>query len=108
MPEMTEREVALKIAEQWLDFKFNPMVQMVPGEPDCDAVRIARQYVRAIEREHVLKVILATLAEVTSELLKRIDLSDIPAVARAEDIVGKVLSFVRQTSPIKPASEEDD
>jgi hypothetical protein len=108
MPEMTEREVALKIAEQWLDFKFSPLTEMVPGEPDCEAVVIARQYVRAIEREHMLKIILASLAEITSGMLERIDMRDIPTAARAEDIVKKVLSLVRETSPTRPASEEDD
>lgn len=99
MPEMTERELALKVAEGWLDFKFNPLVQMVPGDPDCDAAVLARQYVRAIQREHMLKVILASLAEITSGMLQRIDLRDIPSVARAEDIVNKVLDLVRKTAP---------
>jgi hypothetical protein len=46
---LTEREQAFLIAEDWLDFKMNSLVQMVPGDPDCDACVLARQYVRALE-----------------------------------------------------------
>jgi hypothetical protein len=47
---MTEREQAAIIADQWLDFKMNALTQMVPGDPDCDACVLARQFVRAAER----------------------------------------------------------
>ncbi len=43
---MTEQEQAAKIANDWLDFKMNSLVQMVPGDPDCDACVLARQYIR--------------------------------------------------------------
>jgi hypothetical protein len=43
---MTEQEQARRIAEMWLDFKMNPLTQMVPGDPDCDACVLARQYIR--------------------------------------------------------------
>jgi hypothetical protein len=46
---MTEREQALKIANMWLEGQMNPMTQMVPGDPDCDACVVARQFIRAIE-----------------------------------------------------------
>src|SRR4051812_2250496 len=43
---MTESEQAGRIASDWLNFKMNPLVQMVHGDPDCDAVVLARQYER--------------------------------------------------------------
>jgi hypothetical protein len=43
---MTEPEQALEIANRWLDFKWSPLVQMVPGDPDCDACVIARELIR--------------------------------------------------------------
>jgi hypothetical protein len=46
----SEREQAIRIANQWLDFKMNSLVQMVPGDPDCDACVVARQLLRALER----------------------------------------------------------
>lgn len=46
---MTEKEQALRIANAWLEFQMNPLTQMVPGDPDCDACVLARQYIRAIE-----------------------------------------------------------
>jgi hypothetical protein len=54
---MTEREQARMIADCWLDFQMNAFVQMVPGDPDCDACVLARQYVRALEEiEHLKKI----------------------------------------------------
>lgn len=47
---LKERDQALRIAKDWLDFKMNSLTQMIPGDPDCDACVLARQYVRAIER----------------------------------------------------------
>lgn len=44
-----ERDHAREIAEQWLDGKMNHLVQMVPGDPDCDACVLARQFVRISE-----------------------------------------------------------
>jgi hypothetical protein len=96
MQEMTEREAALKIAEDWLDFKFAQFTAMVPGEPDCDACVIARQYKNAIEQQKILKIMLASLAELTSGMLQRIDLRDIPTVAHAEDLMKKIIDHVRQ------------
>lgn len=48
---MTEREKAIKIANMWLDGRMNSLTQMVPGDPDCDACVLARQFLRAIKRE---------------------------------------------------------
>jgi hypothetical protein len=47
---MSEIEQALKIANDWLDFKMNPLVQMVNGDPDCDACVLARCFIRALDR----------------------------------------------------------
>lgn len=47
---MTEPEQALLIANMWLDFRMNSLTQMVPGDPDCDACVLARQYIRATDR----------------------------------------------------------
>lgn len=52
---MTEREQALMIADQWLDFRMNSLVQMVPGDPDCDACVLARQFVRALDEIKALR-----------------------------------------------------
>jgi hypothetical protein len=46
---VTEREQARRIAEMWLEFLMNPLTQMVPGDPDCDACVLARQFIRASE-----------------------------------------------------------
>jgi len=45
---MTEEAQAREIANRWLEFQMNPLVQMVPGDPDCDACVLARQYLRAV------------------------------------------------------------
>ena len=56
---MTEREQAYRIANDWLDGKMNALVQMVPGDPDCDAVILARQYIRLEESlRFMLKAVL--------------------------------------------------
>lgn len=52
---MTEPEQARHVAEMWLDFRMDPLTQMVPGDPDCDAVVLARQYVRLSEAYEALK-----------------------------------------------------
>jgi len=46
---MTEREQAVLIANKWLEFDMNSLTQMVPGDPDCDACVLARQFIRAVE-----------------------------------------------------------
>lgn len=46
---MNERQQAWQIGNQWLDQRMNPLTQMVPGDPDCDACVIARQYMRALD-----------------------------------------------------------
>lgn len=46
---MNEKEQAAKIANMWLDFQMNPLTQMVPGDPDCDACVLARQYLRSVD-----------------------------------------------------------
>lgn len=52
---MDEREQAIRIASDWLDFKMNSLVQMVHGDPDCDACVLARQHIRACDRIEALK-----------------------------------------------------
>jgi chromosome segregation ATPase len=50
---MNEQEQAKRVAEMWLDFDMNPLTQMIPGENDCDACVLARQYLRMCEEiEH--------------------------------------------------------
>lgn len=51
---MNEREQALQIALDWLDFRMDAFVQMVPGDPDCDACVLARQFVRLSDALQVL------------------------------------------------------
>jgi hypothetical protein len=46
---MTEREQALLTANKWLEFDMNALTQMVPGDPDCDACVLARQFIRATD-----------------------------------------------------------
>ncbi len=58
---MTEREQALKIANMWLDFKMNPLTQMVPGDPDCDACVLARQFIRL--NDAVMDAVMAAVEE---------------------------------------------
>jgi hypothetical protein len=45
-----ERQQAWKTAHAWLDGRMNSLVEMVPGDPDCDACVIARQYLRALDK----------------------------------------------------------
>jgi hypothetical protein len=52
---MDEREQALQIANKWLDFKMNALTQMVPGDPDCDACVLARQFIRVCEEQEAIK-----------------------------------------------------
>lgn len=40
---------AIKIANDWLDFKMNSL-QLVPGDPDCDACVLARQFMVALDQ----------------------------------------------------------
>ena len=47
---MNEREQARATANRWLDARINPLVEMVPGDPDCDACVLARQYMRALDK----------------------------------------------------------
>lgn len=46
---MNEKQQAFTIANAWLDFEMNPLTQMVPGDPDCDACVLARQFIRLRE-----------------------------------------------------------
>lgn len=66
-----EIEQAKMIAEQWLDFKMNPLTQMVHGDPDCDACVLARQYLRAVERLNGLLATLPPLADKISGVTDR-------------------------------------
>lgn len=52
---MHEIEKAEKIANMWLEFQMNPLTQMVPGDPDCDACVLARQYIRCHDLVHALQ-----------------------------------------------------
>jgi hypothetical protein len=45
-----ERQQSWQVANMWLDGRMNPLVQMVPGDPDCDACVLARSYLRALEK----------------------------------------------------------
>ena len=47
---MNERQQAWQVAHMWLDERMNPLTQMVPGDPDCDACVLARSYLRALEK----------------------------------------------------------
>jgi hypothetical protein len=42
-----ERAEAREIAERWLEFKMNSLVDLVPGDPDCAACVLARQFIRS-------------------------------------------------------------
>ena len=53
---MTEAEQAQKIADNWLEFDMNPLTQMVPGDPDCDACVLARQFNRALDKIQRLEI----------------------------------------------------
>lgn len=64
----TEAEQAKRIAEQWLEFQMNSLTQMVPGDPDCDACVLARQYLRAVERLNGLLATLPPLADKISAI----------------------------------------
>jgi hypothetical protein len=59
---MNEREQAKATAERWLEGQMNPLVEMVPGEPDCEACQIARSYLRALEKIERLTRFLGTVA----------------------------------------------
>jgi hypothetical protein len=65
--EISEHSEALYIANQWLDFKMNALTQMVPGDPDCDACIVARQFIRT--EEHC-QILMASNAALTSEILR--------------------------------------
>jgi hypothetical protein len=52
---MNERLIAKVTAERWLEGIMNPLVEMVPGDPDCDACVLARQYLRALEALEALE-----------------------------------------------------
>lgn len=47
---MNERQQAWITANRWLDGRMNSFVEMVPGDPDCDACALARSYMRALEK----------------------------------------------------------
>jgi len=64
MIEKSEHSQAIHIADRWLDFKMNALVQMVPGDPDCDACILARQFIRT---EDSLRTFMTSNAELTSE-----------------------------------------
>lgn len=49
-----EKQQAWQIAHAWLDGRMNSLTQMVPGDPDCDACVLARQYMRALDTIHQL------------------------------------------------------
>ncbi len=48
---LTEHEQAIIIADKILEFAIeHPMAFYVPGDPDCDACILARQFYRLIGR----------------------------------------------------------
>lgn len=67
---MTEQEQAKMIAESWLDFRMNSLTQMVPGDPDCDACVLARQYIRALDAITVLTDFARNVAGLDDRLLQ--------------------------------------
>jgi hypothetical protein len=72
MAENSEHSQALAIANRWLDFKMNALTQIVPGNPDCDACVLARQFIRTEEltlqlRERLEHVIAWLRAQANAE-----------------------------------------
>lgn len=61
-----ERQIARHVANMWLDGRMNSLTQMVPDDPDCDACRLARSYLRALEKIERMKEIIRRSA-VTSD-----------------------------------------
>jgi hypothetical protein len=72
---MNEREQAFKIANNWLDNNMDALVEMVPGDPDCDACVLARQFIRLSDRIEALEDALRKIAEW-------------PPSSRIDDIIG--------------------
>lgn len=60
---MNEREEARTVADRWLDFRMNALVEMVSGDPDCAAVVLARQYMRALAHIDKLRVAATMLVQ---------------------------------------------
>jgi hypothetical protein len=61
---------------------MNALTQMVPGDPDCDACIVARQFIRT---EDHCRVLMASNAGLTSEMLRlRERLEQIVAWLRAQ------------------------
>jgi len=58
---MDERQEAWHTANRWLDQRMNALVDMVPGDPDCAANVLARQYMRALDKINQLHELAARL-----------------------------------------------
>lgn len=68
-----ERQQSWNTANRWLDHRMNSLVEMVPGDPDCDACALARCYLRALEKiermqELLLGVAAGPMARIETEL----------------------------------------
>ena len=70
---MEERQQARMTATRWLDGRMNSLVEMVPGDPDCDACALARSYLRALEK-----------IDRTREILLRMSPSQLNSLAQRE------------------------
>lgn len=70
---MNEREQAFKIVNNWLDNKMNALVEMVPGDPDCDACVLARQFIQLSDRIEALESLGRINIAARDKLLDRIE-----------------------------------
>jgi hypothetical protein len=87
---LNEFEQAERIANQWLDFQMNPLVQMVHGDPDCDACVLARQYLRLLEASSAQAGLLEALKGVVAVADRKTDEFD-----RAHAAIAKATGAVQ-------------
>lgn len=95
---MTEEDMAVIIAEAWLDGRMNSLTQMVPGDPDCDACVLARQYVRLRERSGAEKTVDTTklnAGQLVQRIMRAMDGTDRPesTAQLAERIAAEILKL---------------
>jgi hypothetical protein len=67
---MDERQAAWHTANRWLDGRMRSLVDMVPGDHDCSACVLARQYMRALDKIAQLTEIIERLAPAEHSLAK--------------------------------------
>lgn len=63
-----ERNAALAIAGAWLEGQMNALVQMVPGDPDCDACVMARTLIRSLQRVSEIDCVVDAARELAEDL----------------------------------------